>query len=365
MAFRYPPELLLRRAISVGTSMRFIETSAHSSSDSYLAAVSTELSKPLQIMKQTRKKLADNQVRLAVKHAGINFSDVLRLQGKYQEKITFPYVPGYEITGEVIEVGTNVSSLRPGDHVLSMLMTGGGGGFAQETIALDNSCFKIEDYSSLPPGEGAALIGSYATSQLALVRRANIKSTDIVLVTAAAGALGLSAVDLAANVYGATVIGACGGKQKCDLVLSYGAKYAIDYTSENLRDRLKEITKGKGVNIVFDVVGGKVFEDCLKNIAFEGQVLTLGYAGGDIPKVPANILLVKNFTIHGVFWGNYGKFNLEAFMESIGVVIKLWQQKKIRPHIGKIFPLEQINEAITSLTTRQSTGKVVLDCGKH
>jgi NADPH2:quinone reductase len=329
-----------------------------------LAATCTAIGKPLEITKQVKPQLVNNQVRVLVKHAALNFSDVLKVQGKYQEKASLPYVPGSEITGEIIEIGPRVSQLRTGDHVICLL-TVSDGGFAQESVALENQCFKIESNATMSPAEGASLIISYGTAQLALSRRANIKSSDTVLVTAAAGALGLAAVDLAANVYGANVIGACGGKEKCELVQKYGAKATIDYTNENLRDRLKEITKGKGVDIIVDVVGGKVLEDSLKNIAYEGRVLTLGYTSGDIPKIPANILLVKNFSVHGVYWGSYSKVNPAVFKDSVDTVIKLWLQGKIKPHVGKIFPLEQVNEAIASLQQRQSTGKVILDCEKY
>lgn len=325
---------------------------------SYKAVVCTEFGKPLQLADRERRKLEDNEVRVAVKRAAVNFGDILVVRGAYQEHISLPYFPGTEIAGEVVEIGSKVLRLKPGDRVVALQQSGGG--YAEEMIAEDKLCHSIGKETKLD--EGAAILVSYGTAQLAFERTAQIKETDSVLVTAAAGALGLAAVDLAANVYKATAIGACGGTEKLEIVSKFGAKFTIDYKKENLRERIKEITKGKGIDIAFDSVGGEMFEDSLKCLAYEGKLLTLGYASGKVPSIPANVLLLKNASVHGVYWGSYFEKMPEVFQHSVTSVLKLWKEGRITPHVGKIFPLSQINDALEFVSSRQSIGKVVLDC---
>lgn len=356
MAIRFPPEVGLRNAIRLCRSLQTCDVSGRSW---YHAAVCTELGKPLQLLKRERTALDEDQVRLAVKRAAINFGDILVVQGKYQLKPALPFTPGSEITGQILEVGSKVTRFKSGDTVVGTLSFGG---YAEELVAAESSFHPVASHVSLE--EAAATVVSYGTAELALQRTIQIKSSDVILVTAAAGALGLAAVDLAANVYKASVIGACGGPDKCKLASKYGAKFTIDYKTENIRERVKEITKGKGVDIVFDVVGGKVLEESLRCLAFEGKLLTLGYTSGEIPKIPANLLLVKNISAHGVFWGSYGLNNPEIYLKSITTVLRLLQEGKIKPHVGKVFPLSQVNEALKYVATRQSTGKVILDCTK-
>lgn len=358
MAFRYPPEVGLRNLARLYRSSTKINPS--SGRRGYRAAVCSEFGKPLEIVNRERPQLEHNEVRVGVKRAALNFGDILLVQGKYQDRPPLPFVPGYELTGEVLEVGSNVQQLKPGDNVITIPLTRGA--FAEEIVAPEMTCYPIGKHFNLD--ESVAFLTSYGTAEMALARTVKLKETDTILITAAAGALGLAAVDLAANLYKATVIGACGGADKCQIVSKYGAKFTIDYKKENLRERIQEITKGRGVDIVLDVVGGKVLEDGLRCLAFEGKLLTLGYASGQIPKIPANILLVKNISVHGLFWGSYGQRNPEVFFQSVNTVIKLWQEGKIKPLVGKVFPLSQINEAMEYVADRQSAGKVILDCTK-
>ncbi|CAH1778203.1 unnamed protein product [Owenia fusiformis] len=355
MAFKCPPEALLRPLIRQGMNM--VRNNSSSASGTYRAATVTELGKPLLIQNLPRKPLKKDQVRVAVKCCGINFGDILMTQGKYQEKFELPFTPGTETSGVVLEVGDEVKNVKQGDHVMGNMM----GGFAEEVVVDSKMIWGM--YPGMEFKTAASLVTSYGTAQMGLVRRANIQEGDVVLVTAAAGAVGLAAVDLAANVYNATVIGACGGPEKCELIKKFGAKYAIDYKKESIRERVKEITKGKGANIIFDAVGGDVFNECLRSIAFEGRIVVVGFASGEIPKIPANILLVKSCSAVGLYWGSYSQRDPKAFIESVTQCMALSASKTVTPHVSKTFPLEQVNEALLYVGNRSSTGKVVVRAG--
>lgn len=332
----------------------------------YRAAVCTELGKPIQILQQQEKPLNNDEVRVSVAYSGVNFADALQVVGRYQVKAQIPFLLGMECSGRVIEVGPSVTDLHSGDHVIGCIINTDGefgrGSHAEQVVTRQ---FFLKVDKNLPLAEGASLLGSYATAYITLFHRAHIQKHDVVMVTAAAGALGLATVDLAANVIGAKVIGVCGGPDKCQLVRSYGAAEVIDYNQENLRKRVKEITSGRGVAIAVDSVGGKILEDCLHCMAFEGQLFTLGYSSGDIPKLASNLLLLKNISVHGFFMGNYTTAKPHVFYDAVHQLVKLWTERKIKPHVGKIFPLAQINEAFEFIKSRQSVGKVVLDCSQH
>jgi NADPH2:quinone reductase len=332
-----------------------------SNSGVYRAAVCTEIGKPLEIQTLPRvATLPNTQVRVKVDYSGVTFASILTVAGKYQTKSNPPFVPGFELCGHVIEVGNDVSHLKPGDHVIGFPSIGGA--FAEEVVS-EGLYYKID--KGLSSKEGAALTSSYGTAHMALTYTTHLKQGEVVLVTAAAGSLGLATVDLAANVLGAKVIGVCGGPDKCNLVKSYGADETIDYNCESIRERVKEITGGRGVDVAVDIVGGKVTEDCLRSLAFEGRLLTLGYASGEIPKIPANLLLLKSSSILGLFFGSYATNKPDVFHNSVTEVIRLWKEGKIRPNVGKVFTLPQVNEAFQFVMSRQSTGKVLLDCTKQ
>lgn len=324
----------------------------------YRAAVCQSLKKPLVIQDlPIAKELKNGQVRVEVKYCGINFADLLMSMGMYQEKPPLPAVFGAEFSGKVVEVGDDVKNIAEGDHVLGVSVAGGG--FAEECVI--NSQFLWKVPKSLDLHNVAALAVSYGTAFVSLTRRANVQEGETVLVTAAAGGVGMAAVDIASNVLKAKVIGAAGGEAKTKLVLEQGAFSVIDYKTESIKEKVKELTNGKGVDVVVESVGGDTMIDCLKSLAWEGKLVVVGFASGDIPKIPANLLLVKNCSAVGVYWGGHFRKKPEVLRDSINQVLTLAEEGKIHPHISKVFPLAQINQAFKFILDRQSTGKVLID----
>jgi NADPH2:quinone reductase len=200
---------------------------------------------------------------------------------------------------------------------------------------------------------------AYSTSHGAFLWRARLKPGEIVLVLGASGGVGLTAVEIA-KAMGATVIAAAGGPEKLAVAKRAGADHLIDYTSENLRDRVKEITGGRGADVVYDPVGGDAFDQSLRSIAWEGRIIIIGFAGGRVPQIPANILLVKNIDIVGFFWGSYRRYKPHLMTESLDQLLHWFDEGKLKPHVSHRLPLGQVTEALDLLRTRKSTGKVVL-----
>ncbi|XP_022100704.1 quinone oxidoreductase-like protein 2 homolog [Acanthaster planci] len=365
-AFRCPPEVLLRSAARGNltsckapllTSSAIGPHSVASVRHTHRAAVCNELGKPLTISQvPSPDSLSDGQVRVAIHTCGVNFADILTVAGQYQVKPPLPFTPGNEVAGEVLDIGEGVSSFKKGDRVIGLLAVGAG--FSEECVAYENELFQIPD--SMGYEEAASLPVSYGTAWMGLTRRANTQPGETVLVTAAAGGVGLASVELASKVLGAKVIGAAGGPEKCKLVSDKGAFATIDYKQENLREKTKELTQGKGANVIMDAVGGDVWKECLRCISWEGRLVVIGFASGDIPKIPANLLLVKNISAMGLFWGNYRMHDPPRSRQSVEDCIRFFKEGKIRPHVCKTFPLEKINEAFQYVMMRKSTGKVVV-----
>ncbi|XP_068758853.1 quinone oxidoreductase-like protein 2 homolog [Montipora capricornis] len=357
--FRTVPERLLRpfgRSVSA-KSLEFLAPCSDAvKTRMYRAAMCKELGKPLVVGEvPATERLEASQVRIAIHSCGINFADVLMCLGKYQEKPPMPFIPGSEIAGEVTETGEQVKRFSKGDRVFGFTKLGG---FAEECIVDQKGLQKIP--SSLTFQQAAAFAVSYGTAYVGLVNKANTQPGQSVLVTAAAGALGLATVDLAANVLGAKVIGAA-SKEKLDIVREMGAFATIDYNNENLRDRIKELTGGKGANVIMESVGGKVFAECLRSIAWGGVILPVGFMSGEIPQIPANVLLVKNVSAAGLFWGSHSEHNPKLLKESIDKTLELKEEGKLKgPHISGEFDLNQANEAFKFIMQRKSTGKVLI-----
>jgi NADPH:quinone reductase len=294
------------------------------------------------------------EVRIRVRACGIYFGDALMIQGKYQVKPPFPFSPGGEIAGEVIDVGEGVAHVKPGDRVLAIAYSGG---LAEEVCVLAQAVF------TLPPSmdftSAAAFPLAYGTSHIALDHRGKLQPGESLLVLGAAGGMGLTAVELG-KLMGATVIAAASTPEKLALTQAYGADHLINYSSENIRDRIKEITGGKGVNVVYDPVGGDLFEPCLRSTAWEGRYLVIGFASGTIPSVPVNLTLLKNCSIVGVFWGAYILNQPKTFNNSLQTLMGWYTEGKLKPHIGHTFPLEQGAEALWTLLRREAMGRVVV-----
>ncbi|KAJ7376390.1 hypothetical protein OS493_034912 [Desmophyllum pertusum] len=358
-AFWTVPERLLRpiaRAMSARNSEFLGPKSTLGTPRMYRAAVCKELGKPLVVEQvPATEKLKGSQVRVAVHSCGINFADMLMCLGKYQEKPPLPFIPGNEIAGEVIETGEEVKLLSKGDRVFGLAALGG---FAEECIVEQSGLWRIP--SSVGYNQAAALAVSYGTAYVGLTDKSNTQPGQTVLVTAAAGALGLATVDIAANALGAKVIGAA-SKDKLDVVRTMGASATIDYNKESIKDKVKELTKGKGANVIMEAVGGQVFTDSLRCIAWGGVIIPVGFASGDIPQIPANILLVKNCSAAGLFWGAHMKHNPVLLKDSVDKSLELLVQGKLKgPHISGEFELDKANDAFKFVMQRKSTGKVLI-----
>ncbi|KAI9564456.1 Quinone oxidoreductase-like protein 2-like protein [Daphnia sinensis] len=324
----------------------------------YRAAVLHEIAKPLVIEDvTTTTKLKDLEIRIEVYTCGVNASDILICNGQYGIEQKMPFVPGFEVCGEVKEIGPKVKNFNVGDKVIG-LKKDGYSGFAEECVVLE------QDLWGVPQGMtfeiGASLLDTYGTALLGLHRRAEVEADDSVLVTAAAGGLGLAAVDLAANVYKAKVIGVCGTEDKASLVRDKGAFASLKYQAKNLRSKVMEVTEGKGVSIIFDAVGGDIFNESLKCIAHEGKVIVAGFASRQIPNVPTSLLLPQSFSLIGVSLSHYRDANNEVYRQVGNDVIELYEEGLISPHVSAIFPLEEVNAAMDFLSQRKSTGKVIL-----
>ncbi|QPO11565.1 NADPH:quinone oxidoreductase family protein [Thalassospira sp. A40-3] len=300
------------------------------------------------------------QVLIDVAACGVNFADTLILQGKYQKRPEGPFSPGFEVSGTVRAVGDDVSHVKPGDAVMAMPDWGG---YAEQVVADGRLVI------ALPAGvdfkSAAAFQIAYGTSWFALKYRADVKSGEVVLVHGAAGGVGLTAVECA-KLLGATVIATAGGADKCHIARDHGADHVIDYKSENIRDRVREITANlgqpKGVDVVYDPVGGDVFDQSLRCVAPGARMLLIGFASGTVPQIPANILLVKNVTAIGFYFGAYLEQNPDIAQTGMAELLERLQSGAIRPMISAVYRLEDAMDALTAIRERTVTGKLVIDC---
>ncbi|WP_345269362.1 NADPH:quinone oxidoreductase family protein [Nibrella viscosa] len=294
------------------------------------------------------------KVVVEVNACGVNFPDTLIIQGKYQFKPPFPFSPGGEVAGVVREVGEGVTHLKPGDNVFALT---GWGGFAEGVLADGYRTFPM------PPGmeyqTAASLMYTYGTSYHALKDRAQLQPAETLLVLGAAGGVGLAAVSLG-HIMGANVIAAASTDDKLDLCRQYGATETINYSTQDLRERIKEITGGKGVDVVYDPVGGDLAEPALRSMNWRGRYLVVGFAAGQIPNIPLNLPLLKGCSIVGVFWGAFAerqpKDNVKNFRELLSFI----QQGKLKPHIHATYPLEQAPDALNEMLSRRVMGKILI-----
>jgi NADPH2:quinone reductase len=293
-------------------------------------------------------------IKIAVERAGLNFPDVLIVQGLYQAKPAFPFSPGAEVAGTVIEVGDGVTNLAPGDRVMA---TCGTGGFAEEVVVAADAVFKIPDSMSFDTA--AALPLTYGTTYHALVDRGALRAGETLLVTGAGGGVGLAAVQLGVAL-GARVIAAAGSPAKLEAAAAAGAAHGVNYTTENLTERLKELTGGAGVDVVYDAVGGDVFDAALRAIAWGGRLLVIGFASGRIPDIPANRLLLKGCSAVGVFWGSFVAREPAANRRNFERLFELYAAGKIDPKIGASYAFADSAKAIEDLAARGIIGKAVI-----
>lgn len=299
----------------------------------------------------------EGEVEIAIAAAGVNFADILMVAGKYQEKPEFPFSPGLEVAGTVLKRGMGVRGFKKGDRVMAALSKGG---FAEQVVAPVNDVFRIPDGLSFEAAAGFPVV--YGTAYGALDWRANLKAGETLLVLGAAGGVGLTTVEVG-KAMGATVIAAANGPDRTALAAEHGADHLIDYSSENLRERVREITDGKGVDVIFDPVGGQFFDMAIRCLGWEGRLIVIGFASGTIPQAPANILLVKNCGVLGFYWGAYRKRDPERMKAAYKHLFKWFEKDKLKPHISQTFPLEQAGEAMRILADRKAKGKIVLTTG--
>jgi NADPH2:quinone reductase len=298
-------------------------------------------------------ELGANDVRIRVRAAAVNFPDVLMIQGKYQHKPELPFVVGGERAGDVIAVGSGLTKLKVGDRVVGGALAGG---FAQEAQGPESS------YRPIPGSADYAVASAYTTAYLtayvSLVRRGEMAKGETLLVHGAAGGVGLAAVDLG-KVLGATVIATASSDEKRAFLKDYGADHVLP--SSGFREAVKELTGGRGADVIYDPVGGDVFDESVRCIAFNGRILIVGFTSGRIPTVSVNMPLIKGFSVVGVRAGEYGRKFPEKGRENIAAIDKLLADGKIRPHIHARFPLSQAVDAMHMLTTRKVIGKVVIE----
>jgi len=295
---------------------------------------------------------------VSVKAASVNFPDVLIIENKYQLKPPLPFSPGSELAGIVTAVGDGVTTLKPGDRVMAIT---GYGAFAEEVKA------EARRVLTMPPGMDfatAAAFGlTYATSEHALVDRGALKAGETLLVLGAAGGVGLAAIEIG-KILGARVIACASTDDKLAVCREHGADETINYATEDLRERIKALTDGRGPDVVYDPVGGSYTELALRSIAWRGRLLVVGFAAGDIPKIPLNLTLLKGCSIVGVFWGDWARREPTHFAEAMARLDRWYADGKLKPHISATFPLERAADALTLMASRKVTGKVVLTTGK-
>ncbi|WP_438034014.1 NADPH:quinone oxidoreductase family protein [Sorangium sp. So ce204] len=297
--------------------------------------------------------LAEGEVRIEVAAAAINFPDVLFTAGAHQVKPTPPFVPGFEVAGVVVE--SREPSLPPGARVAATLP--GSGGYATRAIAGPRTTYALPD--AMPFEDAAAMTITYQTGYFALHRRAGVQPGDTVLVHAGAGGVGSAAIQLA-KAAGATVIATAGGEEKTAVCRALGADVAIDYRREDFVALVKERTSGRGADIVFDPVGGDVFDQSTKCVAFEGRIVVIGFAAGRIPAARANHLLVKNYSVVGLYWGTYSRARPDLTRSAQDELYALYGQGAIKPLVSAAPPMADAKAAMKAVASRATTGKVVL-----
>ncbi|MDO8943427.1 MAG: NADPH:quinone oxidoreductase family protein [Desulfobacterales bacterium] len=299
--------------------------------------------------------LGANQVRIAVKAAGMNFADTLFISGAYQVKLVPPFIPGVEVAGVVLEVAPGVTTCKPGDRVLGMMVDAGA--YAEEAVLDATAAVVIPDMMDFV--DAAGFPGSWGTSYHSLTTRARLKAGETLLVHGAGSGVGLTAVAVGRQM-GATVIATAGSAEKLALARAQGASHLINYKEEDFRTRVKELTGGRGADVIFDPIGGKTFESSLRCVAPHGRILVIGFAGGVVQQIPANLVLVKNVDIVGYSWGACWHQDATSGREALQALLAWYAQGKITSHVTQHMPLADAAKAIGMIKRREVMGKMVL-----
>ena len=321
----------------------------------YKAVVVNSLSNDfssIEIVDIERKQLESNEVRIQVKAASVNFPDLLMTEGLYQYKPKTPFILGMESSGIIIEKGNAVSAFSIGDEVI---VSGKTGSFAEEIIAAED-LIRIKP-KSLNWEQAASFTVAYLTAYVALVCRGNIENGESLLVHGASGGVGLAAVDLG-NYFGANVIATSASSKKREFLKTYGAQHVLP--DKEFKDKVKELTSGSGADIIYDPVGGDVFDESVRCIGWNGRLLIIGFTSGRIPSVNVNMPLIKGFSVVGVRGGEYGRRDPEKGKKNLESIDKLAISGKLNPHIHKTYSLENVTEALNELRNRTVIGKVCI-----
>jgi NADPH:quinone reductase len=324
-----------------------------------LAVVCRELSglDGLSVEELPPPEAGPDQVLIRVRTAGLNFADSLIIKGQYQERPPLPFVPGIEIAGTIEACGAGVDGFVPGERVLATLAHGG---FAEAAVAAADNIVRLPD--EVDDVAAASLPVAYGTAYGALCWSGRLRAGETLMVHGAGGGVGLAAVECG-HVLGAVVIATARGSAHLDAARAHGADHLIDTAREDVRERALALTGGRGVDVVFDPIGGDLFTASLRAIAWEGRVLVIGFASGEIPQIPANRLLLKNAGAIGFYWGSYRKHDPGRVRACLDQLLRWCAEGRIRPHASDVLPLASAREALELLLARKSTGKVVLRMG--
>ena len=297
------------------------------------------------------------EILLDIKATGVNFPDVLTVQGKYQFKPELPFIPGAEVAGVVTAVGEGVTSRKVGDNVIATTQIGA---FAEQCVANEFASFGMGNSMSFEQAAGFAI--TYGTSYYALKQQAKIQPGETLLVLGAAGGVGIATIQIA-KAMGATVIAAASTEEKLDFACEAGADLRINYSTESLKDKVKELTGGKGVDVIYDPVGGDFSEQAFRAIAWDGRFLVIGFASGPIPAMPLNLALLKGASVVGVFWGAWaGRFPMES-RKNFDELIEMIDGGKFSPLVTEVYSLDDFKAAFASISERRAKGKVILSNG--
>ena len=297
------------------------------------------------------------EILLDIKATGVNFPDVLTVQGKYQFKPELPFIPGAEVAGLVTAVGEGVTSRKVGDKVIATLQIGA---FAEQCVASEFASFEMGNSMSFEQAAGFAI--TYGTSYYALKQQAKIQPGETLLVLGAAGGVGIATIQIA-KAMGAKVIAAASTEEKLDFACEAGADLRINYSTESQKDKVKELTGGKGVDVIYDPVGGDFSEQAFRAIAWDGRFLVIGFASGPIPAMPLNLALLKGASVVGVFWGAWaGRFPMES-RKNFDELIEMIDGGKFSPLVTEVYSLDDFKAAFASISERRAKGKVILSNG--
>ncbi|MFN3614740.1 MAG: NADPH:quinone oxidoreductase family protein [Rubrimonas sp.] len=310
-----------------------------------------ELGGRLQLDDVARPEPGPGEVLLRVLACGLNFADTLMVQGKYQERQAFPFSPGIEVCGVVEALGPGAQGPAPGRRVAALC---GAGGLADHVVVPAAVCSPVPD--AMDDVTVAALQVAYGTSHLALHHRARMRPGERLLVLGAGGGVGLTAVEIG-KLMGAEVIACARGPEKLNAAKAMGADHLIEADPAALRDAVRALG---GADVVYDPVGGELWEAAMRAVNPEARLIPIGFASGDVPQIPANIVMVKNLTIIGLYWGAYYRFAPHVLADSFTTLMRWWTEGRLKPHISHVLPLERAEEGLQMLRDRAAAGKIVV-----